>query len=271
MDCDNDARNISNDRPTLSEAEPETTYAQISFNSQSTQHNQGPEVTLDKDKIRQETARGRCSVASTHLGQVTLIALISFLIIIIGLTVYVLQVQCDENHRKLCKVFQQYSESACPCGWQAHNKSCYRFLTDEKDWNTAKQECESLISHLIIINTPEEQNYTTESIKDKKDSYWIGITDRIVENEWKWVDGSPVKDLCGILMDIIVPVFSSSNYWRKNQPDNSNNEDCATIGEETRDGTFGWNDDNCKTPHPFICEKWALPQIDAADFEKFYS
>ncbi|XP_038629989.1 C-type lectin domain family 4 member E-like [Scyliorhinus canicula] len=161
-----------------------------------------------------------------------------------------------ERTNMLCNTFRNLSESLCPRGWKAHNQKCYNFSADKRNWNTAKHQCESQNSHLIIINTPEEENSIVEFIKAKKEDYWIGVTDGAEEGKWKWVDGSTASYL----------------NWQKDQPDNSqNNEDCVTISEDIRDGTFGWNDDNCGKDYPFICEKWALPQIDAADFEKFCS
>ncbi|GCB81640.1 hypothetical protein scyTo_0023014, partial [Scyliorhinus torazame] len=80
--------------------------------------------------------------------------------------------------------------SRCPRGWKVHNKKCYNISTDERNWNDAKQECESSNSHLIIINAPEEQNFIIKTVKDKKENYWIGLTDRAEEGKWKWVDGS---------------------------------------------------------------------------------
>ncbi|XP_038629992.1 oxidized low-density lipoprotein receptor 1-like [Scyliorhinus canicula] len=256
-------------RPT---AEPETIYAQVSFKPKSPQQNQVPEVTPDKDQSRHETAGGRCSGTSTHLGLVALIALISLFVIIIGLIVYVLLLnqksdasqndqaserQCadllnrllsesvrnqtnlggilqnlsvafaqandtanslcntfrnvsvllvnqmldafqndqaierqradllnrtlsesmqnqtnlegkiqnlsaafaqrNKTANSLCSTFRNVAESLCPRGWEAHNQKCYNFSADERNWNNAKQQCESHNSHLIIINTREEE------------------------------------------------------------------------------------------------------------------
>ncbi|XP_072333768.1 CD209 antigen-like protein C [Scyliorhinus torazame] len=284
-------------------AESETTYAQVSFKPKSPQQNQVPEVTPDKDQTRHETAGGRCSGTLTHLGLVALIALISLFVIIIGLIVYVLLLnqklevsqidQAIEHQRadllnrilsesvrnqtmlegkfqnlsvafdrknatvnSLCNAFRKLSESRCPRGWKVHNQKCYFFSTDERNWDNAKQECESSNSHLIIINAPEEQTFFNKTVKDKKENYWIGLTDRAEEGKWKWVDGST----------------ASSLNWQKGQPDNfQNNENCAVIGEDYRDQTVGWNDDNCGKSHPFICEKWPQSHIIAADFEEFCS
>ncbi|GCB81182.1 hypothetical protein scyTo_0021795, partial [Scyliorhinus torazame] len=130
-------------------------------------------------------------MTSIHLCLAALIVLIFTLAIAIGLRVHAVSVNKECDHANLCndtsneaqltdlnaklrecaKRHEQtlkrnnslrqflniHSESLCPCGWKVHNQNCYKFSTDIKDWNTAKQECESLRSHLIIINTPEEE------------------------------------------------------------------------------------------------------------------
>ncbi|XP_038629994.1 hepatic lectin-like [Scyliorhinus canicula] len=232
------------------------------------------------DKTGQETDGGRCSITSIHLGLAALIVLIFTLAIAIGLRVHALSVnkECDranlcndtsneaqlrltdlnaklrdcarrhklalKRNNSLCQFLNIHSESLCPCGWQVHNQNCYKFSMDRKDWNTAKQQCESLNSHLIIINTPEEQNFITEiQTKLNERVYLIGLTDQESEGNWTWLDFTPVG-------------FAS---WYYGQPDNwKNKEDCASI--LTKDGkTFGWNDVGCSDHFPFICEKMSLP------------
>ncbi|XP_078392737.1 hepatic lectin-like [Cetorhinus maximus] len=121
---------------------------------------------------------------------------------------------------------------------------------ESKEWNSAKLQCESLNSHLIIINTEQEQNFMEKSIENNPGDYWIGLTDRESEGNWKWVDGSPV----------------SFTRWGQGEPNNWNgNENCAIIK------TRGWNDYSCSDQFRFICEKRALPCVEAADIEKYCS
>ncbi|XP_078061200.1 uncharacterized protein LOC144487030, partial [Mustelus asterias] len=185
-------------------AEPETTYAQIAVRSQSAQPNPGSEVAPGKDQRQQETAGGTNSKKSRCLGLVALLIIILLFVIIIGLTVYVLQLSQDFSEAKkeqrtlrergdwlntslansvrnltemsgrfqnisesfsqsrqkaisLCATLRNISESLCPSGWKLHNQICYRFSRVKVNWNTAKRECGSLNSHLLIINTDQEQ------------------------------------------------------------------------------------------------------------------
>ncbi|XP_041036041.1 C-type lectin domain family 4 member E-like [Carcharodon carcharias] len=227
----------------------------------------------------QETAGGRISITSTHLGIACLIVLIISLAIAIGLRVQGLQMnkECgcsvplnrtltfalwklteldgklqklSEAVLSLCSILGNYSESLCPSGWKIHNQHCYRFSTDTVNWDSAKQQCESQTSHLIIINTEQEQNFIKKSLESNPGDYWIGLTDRESEGNWKWVDGTPV----------------SFTQWYQGKPNNwKGNENCALIR------TSGWNDYICSDHFPFICEKRALTCVEAADIEKYCS
>ncbi|XP_078392786.1 C-type lectin domain family 17, member A-like [Cetorhinus maximus] len=154
------------------------------------------------------------------------------------------------NLRSLCTVLRNCSESLCPSGWKVHNHHCYRLSTKSKEWYSAKLQCESQTSHLIVINTEQEQNFIEKSIENNPRDYWIGLTDRESEGNWKWVDGTPV----------------SFTRWEQGEPNNgSGNENCAIIRIN------GWNDVSCTDRLSFICEKRALPCIEAADIEKYCS
>ncbi|XP_078393937.1 CD209 antigen-like protein C isoform X3 [Cetorhinus maximus] len=220
-------------------------------------------------KTGQEPVGGRRSITSTHLGIACLIVLIISLVIAIGLRVQVLQMdknmtglngkirnmsetleQTLQDRRSFCAILRNYSESLCPNGWKVHNHHCYRFSMERVNWDSAKQQCESQNSHFIIINTEQEQNIIKKSIENNPGDYWIGLTDRESEGNWKWVDGTPV----------------SFTRWEQGEPNNAaGNENCAIIR------SADWNDVSCSDQFPFICEKKALPSVEAADIEKYCS
>ncbi|KAG6923367.1 C-type lectin domain family 17 member A, partial [Chelydra serpentina] len=45
----------------------------------------------------------------------------------------------------------------CPPGWQHFEKNCYFFSTSTKSWLDAQQFCTNEGSHLVIVNTKQEQ------------------------------------------------------------------------------------------------------------------
>ncbi|XP_031754250.1 asialoglycoprotein receptor 2-like [Xenopus tropicalis] len=105
-------------------------------------------------------------------------------------------------------------------------------------WDGAKAACEQMNSHLIVINSKEEQEYIAQI--SLKMSAWIGLTD--TDGEWKWEDKTLYNP--------------TQTYWIEGQPDNwaghgkGGGEDCVTSSTEGK-----WNDDQCSEKYYFICEK----------------
>ncbi|XP_048687933.1 uncharacterized protein LOC125627646 isoform X3 [Caretta caretta] len=64
--------------------------------------------------------------------------------------------------------------------------------------------------------------------------YWLGLSDQKKENQWLWVDGSPLN----------------LSFWSTGEPNDSGNEDCGTMATDGR-----WNDINCYMTDYWICEK----------------
>uniref|UniRef100_A0A8C3P8R2 C-type lectin domain-containing protein n=1 Tax=Chrysemys picta bellii TaxID=8478 RepID=A0A8C3P8R2_CHRPI len=77
----------------------------------------------------------------------------------------------------------------CPPGWQHFEKNCYFFSTSTKSWLDAKQFCTNEGSHLVIVNTKQEQTFLSNQLIEP-DVYWLGLSDSAKEGEWRWVDGS---------------------------------------------------------------------------------
>uniref|UniRef100_A0A452H2T1 C-type lectin domain-containing protein n=1 Tax=Gopherus agassizii TaxID=38772 RepID=A0A452H2T1_9SAUR len=125
----------------------------------------------------------------------------------------------------------------CPWGWAWFQRTCYHFSESTKTWHEAKQFCSDYGAHLVIINTKEEQAFLVMN-RTKSRVYWLGLSDKKVENQWLWVDGSPLK----------------LSFWSTGEPNDSSDEDCGTMAIDGR-----WNDINCYWTDYWICEKpWLL-------------
>ncbi|XP_078061286.1 C-type lectin domain family 17, member A-like [Mustelus asterias] len=155
--------------------------------------------------------------------------------------------QTRENAVSFCHALQRCREFFCPSGWKIYNQSCYRFWTELKDWDSAKQECESQNSHLIIINSQQKQDLIIKSSEFTESDYWIGLRDTKKDGNFTWVDGTPVSYI----------------GWAPREPNRRGDENCAALRRE------GWNDARCTNTHHFICEKRTPSCIGAADFEKY--
>ncbi|XP_078061288.1 low affinity immunoglobulin epsilon Fc receptor-like [Mustelus asterias] len=119
----------------------------------------------------------------------------------------------SEIARSLCRFLRNCSEFHCPSGWKMYNQSCYRFSTELKNWVSANQECESLNSQLIIINSKQKQDLIINSSEFKESDYWIGLRDTKRDGNFTWVDGTPLR----------YPA------WARGEPNHWGIENCAAL------------------------------------------
>ncbi|XP_054620469.1 CD209 antigen-like isoform X2 [Dunckerocampus dactyliophorus] len=81
----------------------------------------------------------------------------------------------------------------CPMEWHLFNGSCYFISRVSRDWPESKSYCESKGGHLAIIVTEEEQTFLWDQLpRGHWNAYWFGITDGHTEDQWTWVDGTPL-------------------------------------------------------------------------------
>lgn len=64
---------------------------------------------------------------------------------------------------------------------------------DKVTWYVAKQRCEEMGGHLVILDSVKELEFVAELCRVPKMSAWVGATDEEVEGKWKWVDNSDAR------------------------------------------------------------------------------
>ena len=141
-------------------------------------------------------------------------------------------------------LFLLFLNSACQQGWIGNGTSCYKFFTSSKTWENAKKECEKWHARLVKVDSREEDDFIKTEVLpiDKKDNYWIGLSDSDNENDWKWTDGTQL-DLDGY------------KNWIGYEPDNYNdNEDCVQVVMMNKDPFYygKWSDIPCSREMKYI-------------------
>ncbi|XP_067106057.1 C-type lectin domain family 4 member M-like [Osmerus mordax] len=135
----------------------------------------------------------------------------------------------------------------CLNGWRRFGCSCYYVSTEQKNWTDSRHGCRDRGADLVIINSPEEQEFLNNLTK----RVWIGLTDTVTEGTFIWVDGTPL---------------TTPKYWYGSQPDNYPNqpgndgEDCAEIyyldpRHPSAPPPTTWNDNTCDSNNFWVCER----------------
>ncbi|XP_058240731.1 CD209 antigen-like protein C isoform X1 [Hemibagrus wyckioides] len=123
-------------------------------------------------------------------------------------------------------------------GWRFFSENIYYINTAKRTWNDSKQDCITRGANLVTINSREEQEFISTHFNGTE--AWIGLTDRVTEGEFKWVDDSPL---------------TTAFWWNGEPNDYEQNEDCAiTNYRHAKYNISTWADYPCLYAVAGICE-----------------
>jgi hypothetical protein len=136
---------------------------------------------------------------------------------------------------------------------QNYNGHSYYRSTSSMTWTAARQACANMGGYLVTVTTPAENNFIFNLWSDG----WIGLTDEVVEGQWRWVTGEP---------------YTWGN-WNSGEPNNAGNEDYTQFVSNGK-----WND-LPNTSLPYVLEfdyivtftPWTLLTTSTTDATGRYS
>lgn len=131
---------------------------------------------------------------------------------------------------------QADAAGAIPKGAKEFRGNYYYVYKDEMSWEAAKETCESLGGHLVVITSASEQDFIEKLTKERA-LYWLG--GYYDSNEWKWVTGETFK----------------FTYWQGN-PEFNNGDYLRTVENGK------WFDDTSDYRRiGYVCE-WEAEDVD---------
>ncbi|XP_030839649.1 C-type lectin domain family 4 member E-like [Strongylocentrotus purpuratus] len=135
---------------------------------------------------------------------------------------------------------QETTPSACSSSPMEYEfgGSFYNFSTCKIDQASAVLACSQYGSHLVFIESQEEEDFIARSLQHRWD-YWIGLTGSSL-SEAKWLDGSNL---------------TYSNFESESFNDNGNCFRIMVWYQNVADRLDLWQDKDCSIQLRFICEK----------------
>jgi|GEM_PF-187263 len=152
----------------------------------------------------------------------------------------------------------------CSCTPFASGETTYWVCAGTETWTQSRALCESFGADLASITSYVEEllvegfmNQAFDAGLITQPSGWIGGTDGVAEDFWKWSDGN---------------VWSYEN-WAPNEPNDGGTsgspEDCLTLCTPEGIafcGASGWGDQTCYSTNPvFVCEDGCVPSCGARE------
>lgn len=113
----------------------------------------------------------------------------------------------------------------------------YLFCAQKLTFDDARAYCQRQGRDLVVPNTDAKNRAVFEHARRLLPSrYWIGLTDREVARDFRWIDDSPVTDLS----------------FNAGQPNHLFAEECVYARVDLDGGR--WHDARCGLRNTFVCE-----------------
>ncbi|XP_041496531.1 killer cell lectin-like receptor subfamily B member 1B allele C isoform X2 [Microtus oregoni] len=124
------------------------------------------------------------------------VGLILLVLSVIGLGVLVLLLQktpvgkgIQENKTKATSPVQL----KCPNDWLQHPEKCILFSQENGVWKEGLSNCTRKGATLLLIQDQEDLRFIKDSIKEKGNSFWIGLNYTLPDKHWRWINGSTLS------------------------------------------------------------------------------
>ncbi|XP_041492070.1 LOW QUALITY PROTEIN: killer cell lectin-like receptor subfamily B member 1A [Microtus oregoni] len=81
----------------------------------------------------------------------------------------------------------------CPKDWLLHREKCICFSRDSNIWKEGQSYCARKGATLLLIQDHEELRFIKDLIKERGNSFWIGLNYSLPDKHWRWINGSTLS------------------------------------------------------------------------------
>ena len=143
-------------------------------------------------------------------------------------------------------------------GWVLNNANghYYKVVTASLNWAAAETAAETAGGHLATITSAAENSFIL-GLMSPGQALLIGATDAAVEGTWKWAVGPEAGTAFWLGAANGGAVGGNYARWNAGEPNDSGNEDVATI----QSSTGGWNDIPASFATGYVME-WSPPSAE---------
>jgi len=126
---------------------------------------------------------------------------------------------------------------ACPA---AFGTDAYVYVSTPETWLAAELRCEALdgepgdATHMHLAVLSDELELNKIRYPDGFVEAWIGITDRVVRDDWQWVTDEAIPSI----------------VWGSGEPDDPDADRCGRVDA----GDFMIHDTGCSAAMAYVCE-----------------
>ncbi|XP_075838735.1 killer cell lectin-like receptor subfamily B member 1B allele C [Microtus pennsylvanicus] len=132
------------------------------------------------------------------------VGLILLVLTVIGLSVLGKGIQENKTKATVEKCTVKVSESStkatespvqltCPKDWLPHREICIQFSQEDGVWKEGLSDCAGKGATLLLIQDEEELRFIKDLIKERGNSFWIGLNYSLPDNHWRWINGSTLS------------------------------------------------------------------------------
>ncbi|XP_038075664.1 fibrillin-2-like [Patiria miniata] len=130
------------------------------------------------------------------------------------------------------------SAQTCPDDWKEFNGNCY-YLGPHSYWTTGRDDCLQRGADMAVITDSATNDFISNMPWNMGHSYddvmWIGLNDRMTEDDFRWTDGSK-------------PSYTN---WIPGQPDDLYGADCVQMWLDSNQ----WSDESCYNYRHYVCQQ----------------